>query len=153
MKYEEVDINQQWKNGCCPLINGIALNNGDVYWINIDLTYTDLKPTYNLSEPKQTSLNELVGEGFDEWVSCCPLTNKVIAEKHICVFAGEGGMGADGFVGVEDLDTGNIQWVAFFDCSNPFVEVEIKENILTVTSSYGNHWKFPLDAPQRVQVD
>ncbi|MEI6433127.1 MAG: hypothetical protein WCP07_13160 [bacterium] len=51
--------------------------------------------------------------------------------------AGSGGFGGEGFVGVEDAD-GQLQWLAFFNDSNPFVRLSMEGNILEAVSNTGN---------------
>jgi len=68
------------------------------------------------------------------------------------VFVGECGMGADGFVAVEELNTKKLRWIAFFDFSNPFYSVAIEKNFILVTNNLSEEWQFAVDSPWEIEI-
>ena len=74
------------------------------------------------------------------------------SEHEITVFVGECGMGADGFVAVEELNTKNLRWIAFFDFSNPFHSVAIEKNLILATNNLNEEWQFAIESPWEIKI-
>ncbi|HEX5718822.1 MAG TPA: hypothetical protein VF179_21855 [Thermoanaerobaculia bacterium] len=99
-----------------------------------------------------TDIETLSREGL-EWTTLGSLTEVLDSTGNIRVCGGEGGMGADGFVAVAEASQNRLQWIAFFENSNPFVEVGLEGNQITAKTSLPYVWRFPLDSPADVWVE
>ncbi len=146
-------IQRQWAGMKCHIINGILYANGDIEWINVDLLPQSGGMTrIQLSSGSPTDVKTLSDEGVLDWAEVAPLCEAIDERRNIRVFAGEGGLGADGFVAVVKVSDSQLEWVAFFENSNPFVEVELRETEVLAKTNLSNTWRFPLDSPAHVTV-
>lgn len=98
---------------------------------------------------KRVSLKEQESLKSTGLISICRTEDK---KKDIVVIGGEGGMGSDGFVAVTDL-ANQLQWLAFFDFSNPFVSVELLNEEIIGTNNLGEKWRFPLKNPSKIRIE
>ena len=138
----------------CPIVSGIVYANGDVDWINVDLlTLAGGVAHIRLSAGRPTSVGQLADEGELNWTGIETICEAVDSERHIKVVAGEGSMGADGFVALYRPSDNQLIWIAFFENSNPFVDVELGEADVLAKTSLANAWRFPLASPSSVSVD
>ncbi|MCP4600753.1 MAG: hypothetical protein GY847_09510 [Proteobacteria bacterium] len=149
-----MNIQHQWASMKCPIINGILFANGDIEWINVGLLpQSGGMARIQLSPGRPTDVKTLTDEGVLDWTEVAPLCEAIDEKRNIRVFAGEGGLGADGFVAVLKASDSQLEWVAFFENSNPFVEVELRETEVLAKTNLSNTWRFPLDSPAQVTVD
>lgn len=44
-------------------------------------------------------------------------------------------------------------WLAFFDDSNPFIEISVEDDVVIGVTTYNDEWRFPLLRPEQVVVD
>lgn len=135
----------------CPGINGISYPNGDVQLIDItvDWKYPVL---YEIKLGLKTSIAELERENKLSWNDCVICDQIVTEEPEIEILCGEGNLGADGFIAVINASD-KLDWVAFFDCSNPFLKLAFKEGIIYAESSLGHIWKLPLQSPHYLTIE
>ncbi len=68
------------------------------------------------------------------------------------VSCGEGGWGGEGFVAVSRFEDDYLLWMAFFDVSNPFEKINVRENVISGVTNLGNTWRFPIDNPERLSI-
>jgi len=136
------DLQKRWLEGYCPIVNGIVHANGKIQRLDVLVSgrYPSLEVKTEIGE--STSLSILEAAGHLEWTGCTPLRKASDPTSDLLVEAGECGMGADGFVAVSRLSTEALVWLAFFDCSNPFISIRIGKNMVLVKSTHGNTWKF-----------
>ena len=69
------------------------------------------------------------------------------------VVGGGGSLGADGFVTVLDLYNDDMKWIAFFEDSNPFVEVGIKKDKALAVSNLDYLWTFEIHRPEIITIE
>lgn len=147
------DVQSQWEQGKCPDMNGILFASGKIAWINVSFnTLSGGRTIFRLEAPKLMHLSDLAREGDLRWVRLLPLDEVIEERRQIRVVCGEGGFGGDGFVAVTDLGN-QLQWIAFFDCANPFESAELGDGEVVAKTNLRNTWRFPLDSPERVTVE
>lgn len=147
-----VNLQERWSGGACPIINGIAFPSGVVRWLNVEEEIGSEQTTIVLEPASPTSLLELQQEGSLDWTQCTQLHEWSDQSLGLGVSCGEGGLGADGFVAVFNLDANKLIWLAFFECSNPFVGSRIEDDAVYAETTHGHKWVFPLESPERVTV-
>jgi len=136
----------------CPLVNGIIFPNGVIKLLDVNVEWSP-KLIYTIKKSEETSIKALEKIGHLQWNDCAILTKLSDEKKNIVVIAGEGDYGSDGFVSVIDLYSRKLIWLAFFNCSNPFEKLEIKNDELLVKSTNGCLWKFNILDPVNIVVD
>ncbi|MFE8646716.1 hypothetical protein ACFX58_16685 [Sphingomonas sp. NCPPB 2930] len=133
------DINQLWKNEKLPIINGVLFPDG-------------------------TLINFSIEEGFERKIKCdgksfIDLNNLLLASVDVFfqldlpfghLTCGEGSMGGDGFVCMEKGQA--IEWVAFFENSNPFHKLSKENDFFIAENNLSELWKFSINGPSSVNI-
>jgi len=86
------------------------------------------------------------------WAEVMPICETGLPSGQKLV-AGEGAQGGDGFVACCDAD-GKMVFVAFLDCSNPFVHVAMSPDgtKAEATNNRGIVWEFDLVEPWKIRT-
>ena len=66
--------------------------------------------------------------------------------------AGEGSMGADGFVALCEPADRALRWLLFLDFSNPFHAVEFAGGRIQASNNLRERWSIPIDASGAIEV-
>ncbi len=138
---------RNWLQRKVAIVNGVTESSGVVHAVEP----VDSPRLLPLKLSQKTACN---GEALSD-VSCTHATvlSEISNSEHeITVFVGECGMGADGFVAVEELNTKKLRWIAFFDFSNPFYSVAIEKNFILVTNNLSEEWQFAVDSPWEIEI-
>ena len=136
----------------CPSINGIIFPDETVQIIDIEVDW-ESPINYTIKKISKSSINALSSKGNLNWNDCAIIVNYVDKKHSIEIIAGEGDYGSDGFVGVIDLDSRKLIWLAFFNCSNPFNEIEVVDEEIYAKSTNDCLWKFKIKEPISFVVD
>lgn len=148
----EIKIQELWANEQCPIVNGIIFGNGvikrfelirDGSW-NPEKTVLDLKA--------QISIIEILRNEPNNITHIHQLCEKTVLERNIRLVVGEAGWGGDGFVAVETLKTKKLEFMLFFDNSNPFTEVDFVDSEIVAISNLGEKWIIPIKEPEKITV-
>lgn len=149
----QTKIQELWANEKCPIVNGIIFGNGLIK--KLELIRDELyKPVEIRLNNEITILNFLQNKpsNLTGLTSITQLCEKFISEKNIRLVAGEAGWGGDGFVAVENLDSNQLQFLLFFDNSNPFVEIDFLDSNILALSNLGERWIIPIEEPEKMTV-
>lgn len=140
-------LQQQWMNEHCPMINGIIFPSG--YVQEIHAAY--LKDSYDFHLEKGGNVSLSDGDDLD-WVVITTLAECCLPGTHQKVVCGETGWGGDGFLALVDSELAVFKWLAFFDFSNPFVQVDVNEGVVLARTNLDHLWSFPIEQPENVSV-
>ena len=149
-------IQKAWKEEKCPIINGIIFGNGKVVLLDVEDFHSIIRKRMQKKSIKVIShsdLNELEDTNRLEWSYITELFEINDSSRGIRISCGEGGMGADGFVAVTQEGTDVLEWIAFFDISNPFMEIHIHDNEIIATTNLGDKWHFLMNKPESVYIE
>jgi hypothetical protein len=135
----------------CPGINSICYSNGEVQLIDIIVDWKH-PVVYEIHLGIKTSIAELERENKLSWNDCVIRDQIITDEPKVEILCGEGNLGADGFIAVINASD-KLDWVAFFDCSNPFVKLAFKDGVIYAESSLGHTWKLPLLSPHNLTIE
>ena len=138
-------IETAWARGECPLASGI-------YYPDDSFRAATYESVTNVLGPVSVDVGARV-----------PLASVDVAYAHahpqasahddeLLVTVGEATHGSDGFVAVTRA-SGALVWLAFFAWSNPFVYVGLEHGEVIAVSNHQTRWRFPVDAPERVQLE
>lgn len=134
-----------------PIINGVVYPSGDLTLLDIQINW-DLPIKYKVLGAFHTTVNDFVVKN-DLYFSSCTITSHIVCNSEsIEIFAGEGSYGSDGFVAVADSGSKKLIWLAFFECSNPFIDLTIKGKVIYATSTLNCLWMFDIDNPSKVTI-
>jgi len=147
-----ISITDFYEHQECPGVNGIYYPDGSVQLLNVSEGNSTLNK-YVINLLGKATIKDLEDRNeITSWNDCAILFKKKFPDLNIEVLAGESDYGSDGFVAVFDGDCQQLNWVAFFDCSNPFKEVYIDGDCVVALSTNGLYWKFPLKSPANASV-
>ncbi len=144
-----MQLHDNWAKGKCPLLNGVIFADGTYY------------PIRHVAQPRRSFPVELFFDparqmtplsSIGEWTQITPLCEVVDQSKGIFAVAGEGGMGADGFIALMHSDR-VLQWNAFFTFSNPFIALLLVGDELVARNNHGEHWRVPLSTPWKITIE
>lgn len=135
----------------CPYINGISYADEQIQLMELVVNKT--KPvTFDIIVGIKTSVAELEASGKMLWGDCIIEDEFSSEEEKITVLCGEGNLGSDGFVALMN-DQGKLKWIAFFDCSNPFIQLKFIDKVVFAETSLGHIWKFPINTPHLLTIE
>jgi hypothetical protein len=135
-----------------PSLNGIIFPDGIIRIIDIEVEWSP-RISYSIKGCEDSSIIALEAERKMQWNDCAILIELISERESLKVIAGEGDYGSDGFVAVIDLNSGKLIWLAFFNCSNPFNELKIKDQDLHAISTNGCLWKFKISNPVDLVIE
>lgn len=141
------------KAGECPIVNGIILSNGEVYPLELSRVWQGDGYAVGLSRGSPTTLAALQEEGALEWTRVSGECRDESGATGVRVVGGEGSYGSEGFILVSRTGDGRPEWVAYFDESNPFVEVRLTETQVHAVTTLDDRWTFDLKQPGEVSVE
>lgn len=100
---------------------------------------------------ENVSLESFLAENIEYWTKLIPLCELHLANHNLIVSGGGGGFGSDGFVAASQSSNDLLVWLAFFDYSNPFIELaEDSKNHVIGKTTLGELWRFDLNSPEYV---
>ena len=137
-----------WDKNECPILNGVMFADGFVEHVK---PHDQPRPvgTMSLTCQERTSIDYQAKLPVAGVIPSCRAEDR---STGIVAIGGEGGMGSDGFVAVTDF-ANRLQWIAFFDFSNPFVSVGFRNGEVIAENNLGERWHFPLSSPSRIKVE
>ncbi len=135
-----------------PSLNGIIFPSGAIKILNIEVKWSP-QIVYSIKVQEEESIDTLETKGILHWNDCAVKVDLIDEKKSLEVVAGEGDYGSDGFVGVVDLNSRKLIWLAFFNCSNPFNKLEINDKEIYATSTNNCLWKFRIENPIDIVVE
>lgn len=76
-----------------------------------------------------------------------------IEHKEFVVFAGDGSAEGNGVIYVLDKMNNSLIWFAFFENSEPFVELKVDDRgVVNAKSEVNIIWKLPIDNPLNIEL-
>jgi hypothetical protein len=136
----------------CPTLDGIIFPNGEIQLFDIKVTW-GTPNKFNVKTAGRTTVDILKKE-HNLYINSCAILSKTVCLKYsVEVIAGEGNYGSDGFIGVLDLASKKLAWLAFFTCSNPFNQIEMIGDEIHAKSTAGCIWRLPLRNPDALYVE
>jgi hypothetical protein len=139
-------IEQNWASMRCPILTGI-------FYPDDTVTRLDVVDPRRAEGPSRITSRErvpFVNVGPSSWTQLAELARTSDVDEDVTVVVGEAGMGGDGFVAAITASTGQLAWLAFFDCSNPFQSVAAKHGLIAARTNLDVEWTFPVRRPEQV---
>ncbi len=140
-------ISENWRKGKVAIINGVMESSGVIHLIAPG------------GQPRSLPLKlRIESICSDEILANASCTSVAVMDEisnsdlGIRVVVGECGMGADGFVAVEELNTKQLRWIAFFDFANPFQSVSIQDKFILATNNLNEEWQFAVERPWEIEI-
>ena len=129
--------------GKAPLMNGILYPDGTFHQVVICQLG---RHSFQLEkyQEKKVDISEV------EWIEFDTLSEVRPSDSDFCVKAGEGAFGGDGFVLLTKHEV--VEWIAFFENSNPLSIVEADDEKAIVESDLGLRLSIPFSNPQNLYV-
>lgn len=139
-------VEHNWLSRRCPVLTGI-------FYPDDTVARLDVVEPYRAEGPSKIASHEripLAKLGPLSWTQLAEIARTTDVDHNITVVAGEAGMGGDGFVAAMTASTGQLMWLAFFDCSNPFHAVAARMGSIAARSNLDVEWAFPVRRPEEV---
>jgi hypothetical protein len=147
-----VTIQELWADEQCPIINGIIFGDGIIKRFRLVRDNSQEGAIINLILETQTTVIDFLSQKPNNLTTLVQLCEKNVSEKHLRLIAGEGGWGGDGFVAIENKETKALEFLLFFDNSNPFVEIDFDESRVIAVSNLGERWIIPIEEPENTVI-
>lgn len=140
-------IQKKWINNQLIGLDLVYEPSGLIRFIDIDFIDNpqlihSYQKEYFLSYKGETTVDNLLQSDDDLW-SEIQINNKILIDNKYILLCGEGEMGSDGFIVKTDINN-NILWFLYSTNSNPFINIERKENIVYFQSTSNFFVKFNL---------
>lgn len=147
MKNPTNPIQKKWINNQLIGLDLVYEPSGLIRFIDIDFIDNpqlihSYQKEYFLSYKGETTVDNLLQSDDDLW-SEIQINNKILIDNKYILLCGEGEMGSDGFIVKTDINN-NILWFLYSTTSNPFINIERKENIIYFQSTSNFFVKFNL---------
>lgn len=143
------NIQNKWDSELCPIINGILFLNGQLW------SYDYLDIEIRGVSGRSVKLREVNPSQISSTVQFSTLTERDTSldiERGRIYSCGEGGFGSDGYVSCVNSNSGELEWIAFFEESNPFVLLKVMRDHIEATNSHGHIWCFEKESPINIIV-
>ena len=143
-----------WENDLCPIINGIIYANGTIKILN---PKTNMKNEYEYLPDfcGVMTIYEMSQKSEIQYTNIMKRQPIEVNAFNLLIYCGEGSWGGEGFVAVcERLGSSEkLNWIAYFDYSNPMERIEYQNNKIIAYSILGRKWVFDIENPEKVEVD
>lgn len=143
---------RMWAEKKWPIRNGIYFADDRVVLLDVLMPWETESKKMSVKVDSSLTVQEIkecVENTKTNLASLCEATD---SQLKFHIYAGEGAHGSEGFVAVTHRASGNLVWLLYCDCSNPFVELKVESNKILAKSSLDQLWSFPLETPESVVV-
>lgn len=147
-----IDIKDFWHHQESPFVNGVVYPDGVIQLHKVNVDWGP-PVRYSIEVGCKTSMLALEEAGGLNWNDCAVLSQLCVKDKNVEIIAGESDYGSDGFVAVVNATNHELIWLAFFNCSNPFDQLQMHGDELWAWSTSGCVWRFPICSPDKVVVE
>ncbi|CAM4172708.1 hypothetical protein [Serratia silvae] len=135
-------IVELWNKEELPIKDGVYFSSGKSIAISIS-TYPDLV----IEKGSEFDLEGFLNEGPEEITNIDIMQKVTVNDKFQC-FLGEGSHGSEGFIAYLTIG-GELEWVMYFEQSNPFVKVvKLSNETIEVESSANYKLIINVDEPE-----
>ena len=143
---------QQWINKEWPIRNGLYFDDESLILLDLGMPWdTGLKAvSITISGTERISGLKEIQDGFFSRLAITCEDHYPALDRKVC--GGEGSRGSDGFVALSKISSDKLIWLAFFECSNPFIKVSSSGGFVTAVSNLQLIWSFPIQKPETVTV-
>lgn len=132
--------------------DGILFDTGDIIIMDCLTLTGNGNIEFKIHPLVKATLSSYLEFNPDHWTSIIELAAISWEAGGLRASCGGGGYGSDGFVAVCRLEDNYLNWIAFFQSSNPFDKIDIVGTDVIAVSTYGHVWTFPIQHPERVKV-
>lgn len=130
-----------------PQLNGFLFYNCEVI-LTSGGTFSKNGEVQSYAHPlARTNICSILEFNADIWITGTVLDEFEDKEKSLHMICGEGEMGNEGFIIINDLLKNRFKWIGSFTFSNPFEEIYFENEKVCAISTYNQVWKFPIDNP------
>lgn len=138
-------VNSLIKNHQCTGIDSIVFGNGRMVLLSIHFFEggSRLSPICDSTLESFLHYNTDCLSTFDVFATC--------ENEHYNVFCGDGSSEGSGNVHITDK-AGKLLWFCYFENSEPFTQVEIKDRCVYALSEANITWKIPIDSPLDIEL-
>jgi len=145
-----MDLNQEWKNGRIPIINGVLHENGEIECINIsyDLDYNRV-----VKRGSNQNIYELIKEKEVYFSKISTFRQIKESKNNIVVSYGGGSYGSEGYIVLESNINFRIIWIAFFEEANPFEKLDIIDDKIIAYNNLNEKWIFDINNPSNLIIE
>jgi hypothetical protein len=146
-------IQKKWSEGFGLHVQGHVYGTGRVLLCDCKKIKSGKSLSTLVSVAEELQLDSfLASDEEDAWVDLTECDGKSIEDKNIRLSCGEGAMGNEGYVAVSELDSKRLIWMAFFTCSNPFMEISYENGTIIAENTYEQEWVFPVLNPEALTI-
>jgi hypothetical protein len=148
--FDNVIIQNNWKEGLIPHFPGIVIGDGNMVSMKQKYADTEGRGECYVYSDHESTIEKFIAHS-DHFVEINAMVNRVYVPECDCyAICGEGAMGNEGFVALVKGET--LIWAAFFTISNPFYEVARNGDFIVAKSTHDLLWEFPIAEPWKARA-
>ena len=144
---DKIKIQELWREEIYVRQNSITFNNG--FCCLFELSQKENK----ITNKKWSPIADLLADESD---TCEGLATIIKTELLVDAFVECGeclASGDDGFVAFTRKSTNELVWLLVLSETNPFESIDIKDELIVVTSSNGTTVSIPFERPDQLSID
>jgi len=144
-------VQEHWQNKELLGYDSIVLGSGEVIIMSGYSVIDGTKKSYFINAVCDTTVESIEKYNDDPWVEITIHPQHIKLENGDTIYCGEGSMGNEGFVALEDKD-GNLKWAFFSTQSNPFVGIDLMNDTIRAHSTYERYYNINLLSPENIKI-
>ncbi len=142
-------LQAQWANEFCPIVNGVIFDSGHMERLSIDRSENGMVVIEKLGPANLADFLQNNADAFSALTEFCAIE---VPGRNVRISAGGGSGGGDGYVAVSDSKTNYLHWIAFFDDSNEFERLGLRELTIIAETNLRETWEISLEDPTDCMV-
>lgn len=144
-------VQEHWKNKELLGYDSIVMGSGEVIIMSGYSVINGTEKSYFINAVCDTTVESIEKYNDDPWTEIELHPQHIKLENGDTIYCGEGGMGNEGFVALEDKD-GNLKWAFFSTQSNPFVGIDLMNDTIRAHSTYDRYYDINLLSPEKIKI-
>jgi hypothetical protein len=147
-------IEARWQARQAPHTDGVVFPSGRMVTFDYCVQSDERVFDFGIHDKGEDTLSAFIARQGDDdaWTPLLTIGVHECPEYGVRVEFGEGSFGCYGFVACTDIVTNRLQWLAFFQASNPFVQARCRGDAIEATTNLGHMWTFPMRWPECLAV-
>ena len=147
-----IEIQQMLESERWPIRNGLYFPDGRVILLSVLMPWEVANESVSVTITNTVTIDEIEEIKSDYMTDCIWKNEQRYEGMNLCVSPGEGSWGSEGLVAVTQMSTGQLVWLLYLDCSNPFETALLANGVVTAVSNLGHTWRLPLAHPETLTV-
>jgi hypothetical protein len=137
-------IQSNWNNGLSPRVDGVVFADGTVWSVEYyEVRHKGIWGNFaNFRGANPSRLQSDIS-----WVEIDEHCYVLDADDGVRYSCGDGALGGDGYVACSQTSDNHLNWIAFFQDSNPFLKISLVSERVNAVNNHTHVWSFNVNNP------